>query len=137
MDYSIAILIWIVCGIANVLIAQNRGATNVISWFLVGVLFGPIGIVLALIGAKPPRAVSGTPVNWPTSQQSTWTPTPPQPTWTPTPPSELPAAGSPAPAREPMSSASADAAYCPTCGERRTGSFRFCRKCGFDFDSQA
>lgn len=26
---------------------------------------------------------------------------------------------------------------CPTCGERRTGAFRFCRGCGFDFDEAA
>jgi hypothetical protein len=24
--------------------------------------------------------------------------------------------------------------FCPRCGNRRTGSFRFCRSCGFDFD---
>jgi hypothetical protein len=26
-------------------------------------------------------------------------------------------------------------ALCPTCGAARTGSFRFCRSCGWDFDS--
>jgi hypothetical protein len=25
--------------------------------------------------------------------------------------------------------------FCPQCGKPRTGSFRFCRSCGFDFDS--
>src|SRR5438094_8136284 len=25
--------------------------------------------------------------------------------------------------------------FCPSCGTPRTGSFRFCRKCQFDFDS--
>jgi peptidoglycan/LPS O-acetylase OafA/YrhL len=25
--------------------------------------------------------------------------------------------------------------FCPQCGNRRTGSFRFCRSCGFDFDA--
>jgi hypothetical protein len=24
--------------------------------------------------------------------------------------------------------------FCPTCGTRRVGGFRFCRSCGFDFD---
>ena len=24
--------------------------------------------------------------------------------------------------------------FCPRCGRERTGSFRFCRDCGFDFD---
>jgi hypothetical protein len=28
-----------------------------------------------------------------------------------------------------------DSGYCPQCGTERTGSLRFCRKCGFDFDS--
>ncbi len=27
--------------------------------------------------------------------------------------------------------------YCPTCGTRRTGFFRFCGRCGFDFDDLA
>ena len=27
------------------------------------------------------------------------------------------------------------AAFCPSCGTARTGSFRFCRSCGFDFDT--
>jgi hypothetical protein len=25
---------------------------------------------------------------------------------------------------------------CPSCGAKRVGSFRFCRECGLDFDSQ-
>jgi hypothetical protein len=25
--------------------------------------------------------------------------------------------------------------FCPTCGTRRVGAFRFCRSCGFDFDA--
>lgn len=52
LDWSIYILVWIVCGIAAFLIAQNRGATNAPVWFLVGVLLGPIGILLAAVGAK-------------------------------------------------------------------------------------
>jgi hypothetical protein len=125
MDYSIAVLIWIVCGVANVFIAQNRGATNLLAWFLVGILFGPIGIVLALIGAKPPKPVSGTPVLWPT-QQPTWTPTP-QPTLTPTP--------QPRSIGDQASPGSSEAAYCPRCGAQRLGAFRYCRKCGLDFDA--
>lgn len=49
---EITILVWLVCGIGSFLIAQNRGATNAPTWFLVGVLLGPIGIILAAIGAK-------------------------------------------------------------------------------------
>lgn len=51
---EITILVWLVCGIGAFLIAQNRGATNALTWFLVGVLLGPIGIILAAISAKGP-----------------------------------------------------------------------------------
>lgn len=52
---EVTILVWIVCGIGSFLIAQSRGATNAPTWFLVGILFGPIGIILAAIGAKPQK----------------------------------------------------------------------------------
>lgn len=29
-----------------------------------------------------------------------------------------------------------DSRFCPQCGNARTGAFRFCRTCGFDFESQ-
>lgn len=51
---EVTILVWIVCGIGSFLIAQSRGATNAPTWFLVGILLGPIGILLAAIGAKGP-----------------------------------------------------------------------------------
>lgn len=56
---EVTILVWIVCGIGSFLIAQNRGASNAPTWFLVGVLLGPLGILLAAIGAKGPGG-SGT-----------------------------------------------------------------------------
>lgn len=52
MDWSVAIVVWIVCGIASLLIAQSRGATNVVTWFFVGVLLGPLGVIIAALGAK-------------------------------------------------------------------------------------
>jgi hypothetical protein len=58
-DWSTYILVWIVCGIAAFLIAQNRGATNAPTWFLVGLLLGPIGILLAAVGAKGPGPTGG------------------------------------------------------------------------------
>jgi hypothetical protein len=64
---EVTILVWIVCGIATFLIAQSRGATNAPTWLLVGIVFGPIGILLAVIGAKAPTAQTG--------------PLPPGPAW--------------------------------------------------------
>ena len=58
MDYSIAIIVWIVCGIASLLIAQSRGATNTVTWFFVGVLLGPLGVIIAALGAKGPGKVT-------------------------------------------------------------------------------
>lgn len=52
LDWTLAIIVWIVCGIASLLIAQSRGAANAGSWFVLGVLLGPIGVILALIGVK-------------------------------------------------------------------------------------
>ncbi len=58
-DWPIYILLGIVCGIAAFAIAQNRGATNAPIWFLVGILLGPIGILLAAVGAKGHGSASG------------------------------------------------------------------------------
>jgi hypothetical protein len=43
---EIAILIWIVCGIAASYVASNRGA-NGCFWFGIGILFGPFGLMFA------------------------------------------------------------------------------------------
>ena len=45
---EIAILIWLVCGIAAAFVAQNRGASGCL-WFGLGVLFGPFGLAFAFI----------------------------------------------------------------------------------------
>lgn len=49
--YLIAIGVWVICGIGSYMIAQGKGL-NPTSWFVVGVLLGPLGILLALV-AKP------------------------------------------------------------------------------------
>jgi uncharacterized membrane protein YhdT len=54
--YEVYILIWIVCGISAFLIAQSKGAKNLGTWFLVGILLGPIGIIAAAFMAKPPTS---------------------------------------------------------------------------------
>ncbi len=52
MDIGVAVIIWILCGIASFAIARGRGATNAGTWFVHGVLFGPFGVLAALIGVK-------------------------------------------------------------------------------------
>jgi hypothetical protein len=49
---EIAILIWIVCGIATAFVASNRGADGCL-WFGVGVLFGPFGLAFAFAAGAP------------------------------------------------------------------------------------
>lgn len=128
MDWSIAVLVWIVCGIACILIAQNKGATNLVSWFLVGIFLGPIGIILALVGAGPPSRSNVEPVPWaqpqpqtPTSSGWVQTPAPPQGSrWSATPAPTLPVN-------------LANAGFCPRDGTPRSAGLRFCATCGLDF----
>ncbi len=42
------LVIWLVCGIIAAVIAMNKGRSGC-GWFLVGVLLGPLGIILALV----------------------------------------------------------------------------------------
>lgn len=53
-NLTLYVVVWIVSGIACYLIAQSRGSTPV-SWFVVGLLLGPLGVVLALAVAKPTK----------------------------------------------------------------------------------
>ena len=46
--FIIFICLWIMCGIVAAVVA-NRTGRNVGGWFLIGLLLGPIGIVLALV----------------------------------------------------------------------------------------
>lgn len=111
MDTTTLVIIagfWILCGLAAGWIARERGNDGA-DGFLVGVLMGPIGIIMALTGHKTE------PVEWAQPQQPPASSTPPTPVW----------GQAPAPT----------AAYCPRCGTARAGGFRFCRSCGLDFDA--
>ena len=44
---EIAVIVWIICGIACVVIGYSKGDRGV-AWFFLGVLLGPIGLVVAL-----------------------------------------------------------------------------------------
>jgi len=52
-DYTLLVVLWVVCAVAAYFIAQSRGVKGAGGWALVGFLLGPIGLVLALIFAKP------------------------------------------------------------------------------------
>lgn len=111
MDTTIVIVagFWIVCGLAAGWISSERGNGG-LDGFLIGVFFGPLGLLMALT-SKPPE-----PVEWAQPQ-------PPQPS----------SAAPPSPAwgQQPTPAA----AYCPRCGTARAGAFRYCRSCGLDFDA--
>jgi hypothetical protein len=62
IDWTLAIVVWIVCGIASGWISQTRGASSPVEWFVIGVIFGPLGVLLAILFAKPP-AVPVAPVS--------------------------------------------------------------------------
>ena len=58
---AIAILLWVVCGIAAAFVASSRGASGCL-WFGLGVLLGPLGLALsfaALDQKKCPYCQSG------------------------------------------------------------------------------
>ena len=41
---EVAILVWIVCGVAAAFVAENRGASGLL-WFFLSVVFGPLGLI--------------------------------------------------------------------------------------------
>lgn len=53
MEY---LIVFILCGIAAGIIAANKGR-SVAGWAFLGVLFGPIGVLLALVVAKNQAAI--------------------------------------------------------------------------------
>lgn len=53
MSVELLVIIWIVSGIAALLIRQSRGDTNTTEAFLTGLILGPFGVLLALFGGEP------------------------------------------------------------------------------------
>ena len=45
------LIIWILCGVISLVVATNKGR-NAFGWFVLGVLGGPLGLVLALVVPK-------------------------------------------------------------------------------------
>jgi hypothetical protein len=42
------LLIWVLFGVASAIVASNKGR-NGFGWFLMGILFGPFGLIIALV----------------------------------------------------------------------------------------
>lgn len=56
--WLIAFAIWLICAVGAYLIAGQKGDANPGSWGVAGFVLGPIGLVMAAVLAKPPRAGS-------------------------------------------------------------------------------
>ena len=50
------LLFWALCGVVAAVVASNRGNSGV-AWFFVGVLLGPIGLILSLVVSGDPAVV--------------------------------------------------------------------------------
>lgn len=50
------LVVWAICGIISAIIASNKGRSGT-GWFFIGVLFGPLGIVAALVVSADHQAV--------------------------------------------------------------------------------
>jgi hypothetical protein len=48
-----ALLIWIICGLACYFIATGKNRSG-LGWFCLGMLFGPFGILAAIVASKEP-----------------------------------------------------------------------------------
>ena len=48
---TIAVIVWILFGTASAIVAVNRGESGCL-WFFLGVLLGPIGLILAFMGGR-------------------------------------------------------------------------------------
>ena len=55
-DWLIWAVLWTVCAVAAYFVATSRGAKDAGMWAIAGFLLGPIGLLLALVMAKPKTA---------------------------------------------------------------------------------
>lgn len=49
-------VIWLLCGIISAVVASNKGRSG-FGWFILGFLFGPLGLILALVVGKKDEVV--------------------------------------------------------------------------------
>lgn len=52
-DLTLYVLIWVVCAVVAWFIANAKKATDAGMWAFVGLLLGPLGVLLAIVFAKP------------------------------------------------------------------------------------
>ena len=45
------LIVWLLFGIVSAVVASNKGRSGC-GWFLLGILLGPIGLILSLVAAK-------------------------------------------------------------------------------------
>ena len=45
------VVLWIICGVISSVVASNKGRGG-FGWFIIGLLLGPAGVVLALVVSK-------------------------------------------------------------------------------------
>jgi hypothetical protein len=50
------VVFWVLCGILAAVVATNKGRSG-FGWFLIGLLLGPVGFILALVMSKNQPAV--------------------------------------------------------------------------------
>ena len=52
MDITLYLVLWIVCAIGAFVVANSRRDPNPTLWAFIGLILGPIGLLLAFIAAK-------------------------------------------------------------------------------------
>lgn len=52
------VVLWIFCGIISSVAASNKGRGG-FGWFVIGLLLGPVGVVLALVVSKNSEVIEG------------------------------------------------------------------------------
>jgi hypothetical protein len=50
------LLIWLLCGIISAIVASNKGRSG-FGWFIIGLLLGPLGLILSLAVSKKQKAL--------------------------------------------------------------------------------
>jgi len=62
MDWTLAIILWTACAVAAWFIAHTKGAPDEVAWAVGGLLLGPIGVLGAIVLAKPAPPAEAAPV---------------------------------------------------------------------------